>query len=223
MVASVNGSILSELNKNNDHGIWLEQRGDHKLNEKWNLRLKTEQRCGSNYRKFWQYQYEGALLYKINSSFTLGPGYNATKTLQRDTLDHFQWVWFNRYFAEVYVTTVFKKWTLQQRYRPEYIQHFKPHYIDHGLFRYRLILNTPLKLTSFKINPYISNEWFFRDSEKLISGYFENRFRIGFDTQIWKHFSPSFYWQWRAIKQKPGSEPGWFNAYHWGMIFNYNF
>lgn len=234
-------SIFAILETNNDHGVWLEETGTFKLSPEWLFRLKTEQRIEADYRKLWRQQYEFALLYNLLpfvpccysdfiTELLIGAGSNETYTLQKNTLGHYHWTWLHRPLLEAYITTTWKGWAVQNRVRGEYYDYVKSHYKDYGLFRYRLIVYTPIKFTSWNINPFIFNEWFFRKNtyssthtDGLVGNFYENRFRAGFQFEICENIRPMIFWMWRQVKQKPGTHPRWYNTYWYGMDFRYYF
>lgn len=235
--SSLQGSILSELNANNDHGIWFNEIANVKLKHDWSINLKMEQRLGSNYRKFWNYQYEAVFQYDLLhllpcnclnlTTLSIGPGYNGTQQLQKNTQSVYHWVWINRPIIQAFVSFDLYKWSIRQRLYGEYYAYTKKHYKDYGLYRHRLAIYAPWKFTCLKINPFISNEWFFRNNSYsssntsgLVGTYYENRFRFGFESSFTDNFGIALGWQWRATKQKPGTHPGWFNTYQYLINFN---
>ncbi len=236
--SSLQGSILSELNANNDHGIWISQTANFQLSSDWSIRYRMEQRLGSNYKKVWYYQYEAVFLYNLLkllpcnrlNTLTIGLGYNITMDLKKNTLGNFHWVWINRPIIEANISFNLYEWSIRQRLRGEYNEYSKKHYIDHYIYRQRLAIYTPWKFTCLDLNPFISNEWFFRKTTYsssnptgLVGGYHTNRFRIGFDASFTESLGATFSWQWRASKKKPGIHPGWFYTYQYCIDLYTNF
>lgn len=229
---SLEGSIMSQLNANNDHGIWFEQMATLHLQREWSVKLKTEQRLGADYKKFWDYEFEAVFQYdllhllpcsRLNlTTLSIGPGYNATKQFQKNTNSIYHWVWINRTILQAFISFDFYNWSIRQRLYGEYYDYTKKHYKDYGLYRHRLAIYTPWKFTCLKINPFVSNEWFFRNNtyssshtSGLVGPYYENRFRVGLEASFTENFDSFAGWQWRTTKQKPGSHPGWFNTYQY--------
>lgn len=234
-------TFLDTLNTNNDHGLWLEQNIDFKLGLGWSLELKTEQRFGADYRKFWYQEYSFIFSYQLIDklhlpshsflkSFTVCPGYIRVRQLKKDTLGVYHWISVNRPLIESNVRCEIDKWTINQRLRGEYYEHLRRHYKNYGLCRYRLAVYTPWKWTRWNFNPYVSNEWFFRDNtysknhpNGLVGIWYENRFRAGIEFQLLGQLASAVYWQWKRDKQKPETRPEWFNTYQWGLALGLNF
>lgn len=231
---SLNSGILSELNANNDHGIWFSQTARHDLPQDWSVNLKLEQRLGANYKKFYNYQHEAVFQHIIlkGSSYKLsiGPGFNATKTLKKNTHSVYHWVWDLRPILEAYLSCDLFQWSIRQRLRGEYHDYLRNHYKKYAIYRHRLGIYTPWKLTCLNINPFISNEWFFRNNSYsssntsgLVGGYYLNHFRVGFDTSFSDSLRSTLAWQWRTTKQKPGTHPGWHNTFQYCINIDLTF
>lgn len=232
---------LESINSNNDHGLWLEQNIRKKLGSDWILRIHAEERWGADYRQIHFQEYEGFIFYDITKflskswrsifeTIVIGPAYNMSRTLQKNTKDEFHWVWFRKPMLEMQLISTLCKWKIRQRLRGEYIDYTRKHYKNFGAGRYRLEIYTPWKFTRWKINPYVWNEWFFRrDSYSknhptgLVGGWHENRFRVGFLTEFTENLFTALYWQWLTRKQKPGTRPRWFNNYHIGFMTEVSF
>ncbi len=238
--AALESSILTELNANNDHGIWFDERVHFDLTNNLEFFYRSEQRLGANYKKFWFYDYEGVLQYNLIpylpecfnkfSRFSFGPGFNFTQQFLKNTKAHYEWVWINRSVLEAKVTFELFEWTIDQRMRGEYWDYTKKHNKDYGLYRHRIIAYSPWKFTCLQLNPFIHNEWFFRNktyssshTSGLVGPYYENRFRVGFQATFSDKFSAAFEWQWRASKQKPSVEPRWFNTYQYCIDLYFRF
>jgi hypothetical protein len=237
---SLSGSILSQLNSHNDHGIWFIQTATVKLPCDWSVKFKTEERWGADYKKVWQYQFETVFQYNILKYFpqcclklsklTIGPGYNSTWQLEKNTNSVWHWVRINRSILEANVAFTLGEWIIKQRLRGEYYDYTKHHYKDYGLYRHRLEICAPWKFTCYKLSPFISNEWFLRNdtyssthTHGLVGTYYQNRLRVGFINHIAECYDTSIFWQWRASKQKPGTHPGWFYNYHYCASLDFSF
>lgn len=242
-LAAEDDSSLNKKNANNDHGFWLEQNMTKEFRSNWMITLRSGQRWEDDYRKFYYQEYEVDVEYDVTKFFcqcsskffkklTMGPGYNATRQIQKNTEDEFHWVWINRSLLQANLTLSVYDWQIEQRLRGEYRQYTKSHYKDFGLCRYRLVARTPWKWTCLNIRPYLSNEWFFRENtyqeednpDGLVGGWYENRFRVGTTFDVYQDWvSTALYWQWRTIKQKPDVHPRWFNSYQIGLAINLAF
>lgn len=229
-------STLKNLNANNDHGFWLENNLDTKIAKEWNLRFHNELRWGSHYRKFWYQEYlfvfQNDLKNYFNlssksaiSKISLGPGFNATYQLHKNERGHFRWVLILKPLIEAQFDVTYCDWQFRQRIRGEFLFYCRGQYENHNIYRHRLVIQTPYKWTSWKINPFISNEWFFRKNtwhhssgSGLVGGYYQNRLRFGVDlAPFHEKVNHTLYWQWRAEKQAPGSHPSWSSTYVVGL------
>lgn len=230
----------TQLNSNNDHGFWLTEDARSPLGENWSLQLHFSQRWGADYRLLWYQVYEAIFLYNITDKvqnyfdlapdgmlklFALGGGCSEIARIQKNTHGVFHWVWTTRPEVEVHFDLGWKGWLLRQRIRGEYQDYNSSHYKDYGDCRWRLILTSPWNFTCLKITPYINNEFFFRANtyhkshpSGLVGGLYEDRFRVGFMANLWSdQLTTELYWQWRPLKQTPGTHPGWFYTYQWGL------
>lgn len=235
-------TVLEQLNRNNDHGYTQELNIFAKIHGPWLFKYHQEHRFGSKYRKIWYQEYIFALFYDftklikpyVDSGFkelTFGPGYDLTYQLQRNTLGVYKHVYIDKPLLEAYLTYMFGKWRTITRLRGEYQAFTKPHYHSHGIFRYRSVIFAPWKFTCRKINPYVSNESFFRANSfskshptGLVGGFYQNRFRLGFNIELEsKKLNADVFWQWRVDKQKPEVHPYWWNTYYYGMTLNLNY
>lgn len=227
-------SVLEQLDANNDHGFWLENNFDTKLASDWDFRFHTEFRWGSDYRKFYYQEY--TLIFQNDlrrvlcipkesalKKISIGPGLNTSYQLQKNTLGHFRWVYVVKPNIEANLDFEMNKWQIKQRMRGEFHFYCRSHYENYNLYRHRLTIYVPYKFTSWKVNPYLSNEWFFRKntlhgSSGIVGGYYQNRFRVGADMQPFSEkVTHSLYWQWRLSKHRPGTHPRWFNNYMIGF------
>ena len=232
----------TELNQNNDHGFWSEENLDKKFWKNWIARFHFEQRWGADYKKFWYEENQFILLYDLSSLFCLskegvftslniGPGYTHITTTQKNTHGNFHWVGLERPLLEANLGMKLFGWTINQRMRGEYNFYTRKHYKAHGAYRHRLLCLSPWKWSCYKINPYVSNEWFFRQNtystnhpHGLVGGWHENRFRVGLIGNLYKEtVTLALFWQWRILKQKPESHPRWFNTYQEGVALNFIF
>jgi len=231
--------LLNKLNANNDHALWLESNITKKLAKEWSITLRTEQRFGADYRLYSYQEYGFLLQYNITKFFDLSPpsifrgmtiasGFVGSEAIQRNTRGKFHWDWIYRTVLEADLTFVYCDWWLRERVRTEYHAHQRKHYKDFFQYRYRMILNTPWKLTAWKFNPLIQNEWFFREQSfsrsnprGIMGGWYQNRFRVGIEFKpVCDLLTTTLYWQWRIRKRRPGTRPRWANNYQIGFILN---
>jgi hypothetical protein len=246
-VSPSGGNLVAKLNKKNDQGFWFEQVMNKKLPYGWSVETHTEQRWGAGYRLFWYHEYHLNFQYdfikQINKWFKLhpdnilknisiGPAFTQYSQIQTNTRGKAKWVWVSRPILAGFINFKWKGWVLTNRLRGEYQQYNSPHYKDYGNGRYRIVLFTPLKITRYQINPYISNEFFFRSNtyhkthpKGLVGGLYENRFRLGLAIDLWKDvFTAQIFWQWRPLKQKPMvDQRRWVNTYQSGLLLSLSF
>lgn len=238
LVLIANDKKLEQINSNNDQGLWLDQSITAKLSSLGTVKFRCEQRWGANYHIFFYREYELNFQFKIKQflekktflifeNATIGPVYNMTRSLQKNTREIFEWVWIKRPMLETNFVFSLCRWLIKHRLRGEYIEHTKKFHKNYSVFRYRLEFYSPWKLTRWKLNPYLSNESFFRENtysythqHGLVGGLFENRFRIGFILELFKQFSAAIYWQWILRKKTPDIYPQFFNNYEIGFTTN---
>lgn len=232
--------IKTHLNENNDHGLWLEQNFLKKLPCNWSLNIHTEERWGADDRKFYYAAAQAILLYELTpllclekgglvDSLSIGPGYNNTDFYSKNLSGNYHWTNVYKTLLEGNWGAILWKWKIAQRLRGEYHQHHRKNYKNFPMGRYRVVVTGPWKFTPWQFTPYISNEILFRQSSYnkttnrgLVGGIWQNRFRLGLDFQPWSEMqSASFYWQWLARKQKPGSAMSWHNNYIIGFVVNF--
>lgn len=229
--------LLSQLNANHDRGFWLIQSFNHNFRKEWFSRLRFEQRWGDDYKKL-HFQRYGAFLfydfkprlekkgYFFSSRLLVGPGCNFTRVLLHHN-NRLRWNWRTEPLVEAFFLSS-TKWKIGVRLRGEYIYHVNHslQHRNHALGRFRLEIFSPWKLTQFKINPYLSNEWFYRkqtysknNPQGLVGGWFQNRFRAGVLFNIIEKLTTGFFWQWVTIKNRPGP-PRVINHYQYLLEFD---
>lgn len=228
---------VGKLNENNDHGVWLEQNLNVQFNKDWLFYFHTEERWGDNYKRFWFFEHWSILQYDITKyiqrlfclspdsifkSLSIGPGFAQSWELQKNTNNLYHWAMANRPEIVSFLKMEWRDWSLTQRLVGEYKRYITKHYRSHALCRYRLWINSPWNFTSIKLNPFLANEFFFRKKKSNQSVFFyENRMRVGFNTNLIRHMTAIGWWQWRTIKQLPGNKPLWKFTYQLGLTVNW--
>lgn len=244
----------SKINSNNDHGIWLTEQvetdgPESSLFKNWHFIYSFQQRWGADYKILYFYEYQFLAQYNLTSylkewfnicpegflrAFSLGAGYRAIHQLKKNTLGDFHWVWGSLPLVYANINFEVRGWKFNNRLMGQYIEYSKQHYKAHGTGRYRLWIYTPWKFTRFQINPWINNEWFFRNNtyhktspNGLVGGWYQNRFRVGLSAVVFEtcgtNATADLFWQYRTIKHKPGTHPRWFKNYDWGANFALSF
>lgn len=232
--------LMAGLYDNNDHGFWMDEKITVRLPKDWIFSFNPQERWQNDYKTYCDTEYEFNLIANITSKLDLYPSssvknvnfgfaYTYIDELRNNTKGELGWTLINRYGLMLMITHKFGAWTITQRLRPQYEAFITKYHKSHGNFRYRLLLQSPWEWTTFKFNPYVSNEFFFRINTfhpshptGLVGGFFQNRFRIGLNYEIFKDklFADS-YFMIRSIKQRPGTHPSWFNNWIWGLSLNY--
>lgn len=235
--------ILDALNANNDHGFWWENRIEKKLSKNWFFTFNANYRWGSYYRKLWYQEYIPIFHYDftplihfrkptIFTKFTFGPGYDQTYELRKNTEGVYHHIFVNKPLLEGNLFLTVQRWRLNQRMRPEYHYHCRSHYKNYLQYRHRLEVFTPWKFTKININPYLSNEWFFRKNSYSstnhpkghVGGYYQNRFRVCLRSELSQDLMfMDLFWQWRADRKPPNTDPCWFNTYAYGLFLKLSF
>lgn len=235
---------VGHLNQNNDKGFWLQQEVIGDITKNAYLNFSAEQRWGNNYRTFWYHHYQIVAQYDFapwlkeslcickDSAFktlTFGPGFKEAIAIRRNT--HFDNVWCsaNIPMLEANLSIELFGGLFRQRFRGEYVSYNTKHFHDFGLFRYRMYYFTPWRLGCIEFNPWVSNEFFFRETTRrggaiIQQGdFYENRFRVGANAHLAKGFFIDLFWQWRSVRQLPGFHPHWFYNYQIGTNLIYMF
>lgn len=230
---------LDQLNANNDTGIWAEQVISTELAEGLFYHLHIEQRWGSKARVLWYHEYEQVLEFdltsRITSAFNLkndhffkylfvGPGFSEYFLIEKNTKGVFHWVSVARPLLQADIITELFQCRISHHFRYEYQYYQATNYKKFGNARYRITIEAPWKFTCLKINPYISNEFFFRSGHfnsvtnptGLVGGLYENRFRLGINANLADNFIFSIHGQWRPIKST--ITPRYFNTYDLGFF-----
>src|SRR5262249_17395041 len=159
-----------------------------------------------DYQRFYNHHYEALIYYELTTPFpvpecsllksvVLGPGYSIGEQIQGNLLHVRQWVCVHRLLLENTQLFSWRKWELTQRNRLEYHIYSRSGFEDYFLYRCRIQITPPWTFTSWKVQPYLSNEWFFRkktlDEDNnfgMVGGWYSNRLRVGatfnFDKKI---------------------------------------
>lgn len=228
----------THLNANNDHGFWLEENIIIKAAPDWTVKFHIEQRWGADYRLFWNQRTDFFLYHHCQRRLGLFPdlvkevgialGYGREFIIKKNTRGIHHWIGINKAIALVNMSLECFKWRVGQCIRWDYLAHTRKHYIDHAVYRYCMAFYTPWKWTKLQINPYFSDELFFRKNtyrrktqKGLVGGWHQNRLKIGIRANLYTDkLSTQIYWQWRTIKHAPGTHPRWFNTYQLGLAIN---
>lgn len=237
---------VGQLNRNNDKGFWLQEEFIGDISKNAYINVAFEQRWGNNYRTFWYHHYQVIGQYDFApwikeslclccdtpfKTLTFGPGFKEAVFIRRNS--HFDNVWASANIPMLEANLTIELPVLgglfRQRYRGEYVSFNTKHFHDHGLFRYRMYYFTPWRLGRVEFNPWVSNEFFFRQTTRrggaIIQqgNWYENRFRIGANARLTKNLFIDLYWQWRTVRQLPGFYPNWANTYQIGVNSIYMF
>lgn len=224
--------LLGALNKKGDKGIWLDQNFRKDLSQQSELLITTQQRWGNNYKTLFSVQYEGTLMYhvplknkEIIKVFSLGGGFNATKDLKTPPGSYLQWVWESRYLYQMHWTMPLFKGDIIQTIRMEYRELHHGKLSSYGLLRYRFRFDLPWKWTKYKLHPWVSNEWFFRENTfdpatgiGNVGGWSQDRVRVGVTASFFNgKLLSAVYYQWRYQRNAPGSESEWNHTSQLGL------
>jgi hypothetical protein len=229
---------LAHVNSNGDSGIWIEETflfhpnlsGSKQQSDgesSWLFTLHGEQRWGSRFQVQWysefqqviQYDFASFLKDKFSSyneewfkHFYLGPGLIEYTQLSKQNYgpELTKWLWAIRPLIVVNILLNFCGWEFDQRIRLERQLYLNPFHHDYSNIRWRLDLYGPWKWTRFEIQPYISNEFFFRSKTYnpesnptgLVGGLYDDLVRFGIVSKINKSISLEIYYQLEFLKQK---------------------
>jgi len=235
---------VGHLNRNNDHGFWLKEEFIANLSKQAYVNVAFEQRWGNDYRTFWYHHYQiigqydfapfvkNSLCLRPDTPFrslSFGPGFKEAISICRNSQQDFKWASANIPLVEANLTFDIFGGLFRQRFRGEYVNFNTKHYHDHGLFRYRLYYFTPWRWGKIEFNPWVSNEFFFREKTERYNAviqtgvFYENRFKVGANARLFERFFVDLFWQWRSHRQLPGYWPHWANTYQIGANAIYIF
>ena len=184
---------VAELNEKGDFQFWNKQSLKIPLTAKWDIQGISEFRYGDNASFFFDKYYQGQLIYKMLMWLTLSPGYKQTWTRSRAALN-----WTTTYIPLFDATLHgnLARWGVSNRIRAAY--HIKETKEKTWVFRNRLTLITPLRVTKLCISPYISEEVFFKRDE----GFFQSRFVAGLITLYSRNFTSKLFYLLRSDKKE---------------------
>ncbi|MCB1113765.1 MAG: DUF2490 domain-containing protein [Chlamydiia bacterium] len=206
--------LFGRINDNGDTGLWLEESFQHEF-----IEFNFQQRWTDNFNLFYYQRYEGIVSYRPVPPWEFGLGYAFNISLLEE-----KWVTGQDYFAQATLKLPLWDGNLEQRARITYIvPNFKEHK-RHATERYRVRYFSPWFLTRCCVNPWISNEFFFRKDTRneprgQVGGLFENRFRVGFRANFLKKVSYDLYFQWLGLKRRDR----WDFVYDLGLTTFVNF
>ena len=229
---------LDHVNSNGDSGLWLEETLQFPLHpccnsenednsSEWLLTLHGEQRWASRFQVQWYSEYQELIQYDLADSlkewfsldeaewfkkFYFGPGLIEYSQLEKQNFGPglTKWVWAIRPIVQADIFLTYRGWDFKQRIRFERQMFLNPFYHDYSDLRVRFDFFAPWKGTCFQIQPFISNEFFFRkktynavsNPTGILGGLYDDLVRVGFISQLSDMFELEIYYQLRLIKQK---------------------
>lgn len=159
-------ALFSGLNTQGDWQLWTKDGVKGKITDSTNWSLGAEERFGNGCSTLYHWFIEALIRHKWDETWSSELGYR-----DNHRLNNGEW----REVPSPFTTLTFKKNILRfrQRWSYEFNQKFAPH--TSWEYRQRLELTLPWKWTGWKIQPFISDEVFFRKQQ----GYTRNRFQSG--------------------------------------------
>ncbi|MFZ0565049.1 MAG: DUF2490 domain-containing protein [Chlamydiales bacterium] len=197
--------------ENNDFELWLQEGVQKEINEKWSCRLNSEFRFARGASFLYLTYAEFLFVYQPSDWLELVGGYRQlgvfsplTKKLEPVENPLIDLIF---YFSS-------KEWKWSNRNRVQYI-------IPSGVvknfwvYRNRLRLTSPWKLTQIKLIPFVDDEVFFRERV----GFSENRFAIGGTVQPPDSYHVRTFYMLRHIKLLDR----WTHQNILGLYFSFSF
>lgn len=162
--------LYAQPNKNNDFQVWASGEAEKALGKKYAASVLTELRYGDDARLLYLAYVQLLLTYKYRDWLSFIPGYRQLWALNSISRN------FDPIYEPLFAITLMgekKGWKVADRNRIEYRirKHFKPFFI----YRNRITVITPWKISKGKVVPYFEDEWFWREAH----GIDENRFIAG--------------------------------------------
>jgi hypothetical protein len=220
--------------------------------KEWLLTLHGEQRWASNFEV--QYYWEQEQLIEKDFARPLkdwfsfcddswfknlyfGPGLTEYEQISKQNYGPglTKWNYTFRIFAEADLKLSLWDWAFNQRFRYEWNMALNPNYHSYNDFRYKIEFVAPWKFTSFNIQAWIANEFFFRkktyqpatassegNPSGLVGNFFEDRFRVGILGMLTEHLQLKIWYQARFLEEKISATNNkeWWTLNHLGITLS---
>lgn len=162
---------FGQIFENNDFELWLQNALHKQIKEKWSYRLAAEFRFARGGSFLYLTYAELLFLYQPFDWLELASGYRHLgifSPIRDELVSVYNPLW------DLTIKFSTGKWNWSDRNRLQYLIPSSD-VKNSWLYRNRLRLVAPWKLTQVKLVPYVENELFFRER----SGFSEDRFAVG--------------------------------------------
>jgi hypothetical protein len=191
----ITSAVASPKYKDGDWQLWNDASIKGKINDRWSVYVEEEVRWGDGMSQFYYEHTHAEVDFKILEWLTIGPAMRIVYELNSKE------VWYPAYEPQVNFAgkwKILKDWTFEARARFQESIYDEPGKKDIFVNRDKFTLKSPWKFTPLKLNPYISDEIFFKEG---VNGLAENRLWVGLGMEFFKNLKGELAYIWREIKQ----------------------
>lgn len=197
MAMSLTEIGFAQLGRDGDFQYWNTELLQGKISEKIGAYLEAEFRFGDDASEFYYQHTHFELPISINDWLEIGPAYRQVWEKWTKTDEKEDWYAEYRPMVDVIFKQEWNGWKFSDRNRFEY----RMFEIDKDdLFRYRnkITIKSPWKWTAWKINPFISDEFFIQQND----GFNKNRFYVGIGLTFFEQLKGEIFYLWQITDQK---------------------
>lgn len=185
-------STWAQINKNGDFQIWNREIFLQHFNPPWSWYVMWEGRWGDDASKLYHTILQAEVIYKPVKWLSIAPGYR--QSLRRFPLNSNHWKPEYSPITDVICAARASGWEFVDRNRVQYIIFQSDP--SHWLYRNRIRIIPPWNFSNHCINPFVDNEFFFRQD----FGFNEDRLCGGFLIWIRGNLSGQLYYMARFQK-----------------------
>jgi len=178
-----------------DFSVWNTDVQEWKINGGSKIALEEEFRWGDNAREFYYQHYDVGIFYALNKYWNAGGGYRHARILAGNS-----WKTECEPYAVATLSRVFAGFAFDDRSRLEY-RHFD-YQPDAWRYRNKVTVKLPWEWTRLKLQPFVSEELFFRFGGTNQFG--ENRLSSGFGLNLTKDIKAEIYYLLDSVKNSKG-------------------
>lgn len=183
--------FAKEINGQNDTQLWIFDYVQKKISERVVIAIENEQRWGGDISTLYFSYVQSRIFFTVTDWLQVVPGFRERRSL-RTRED--KWISAHEPLLDIFLSTSICEWQIRDRQRAQYIiEEDRP-----NLWQYRhlVTLISPWKWGKMRLNPFIADEVFFRET----LGFFENRFQLGARIPLGDYDFFTFYYMRRLIK-----------------------
>ena len=178
--------LTALLNENGDFQLWISDSIRKKFSKDYQAELMTEYRWGNDAKQLYFFYFQMNVAIRFNDWLDLIPGYRHIYRLNTTTKE------FDRVYNPImaFIAHYEKEgWRFEDRNRFEIViaEVINPTVYD---YRNRVSIFPPWKWTQARLQPYVEEEFFWRNR----LGISQNRFIVGAKIEFSEHYVGSIYY-----------------------------